>query len=511
MRRTAITVGVSLALLAFMPMIAPQVSAAPEDQLLWADGMISYDQTLYSNGTGHDALNRVNRTPTLWSDSDDADDNYYDKEPGIWLWGDATNPTTGDFGTAELRFTVTDLIGETSAYYNIAVNVISTFTLDDPVDGDTTKIDTVEGSTETLSFRIGFGYTDAATGSSEHINSSYRNASGHKGTVTSGDSILWSDPDYLQANEPFDRPWTADEINHLYVVLQMRFEGSAISHLEDNSPTPINFALAYIVVLATVNDTYTPTTPPEGRFILRPSGDTYSNGFVNYSVDDYEGMYGALNDTTQHGDAEQSFINATWAKAAFVGLKFTDPPAWAQDIEYKVTLWSIIRQTEVTPGAFYTLTMSISSDGLDQKVYYPTTSYTNNTHESLYIPGSADFWGLTDLEDIQANIWLNWVGSTPDGEMRVTQMAFLCTPIIPGDYVPDTGEFTDDTFIEWITADGIFTIFGIMGGIGLIAGAPLAILFYKSGKADGPSALGIAVGIIFVSMCFILVGLSPYS
>ena len=501
MRRTTILIGVSLAFLAFMPLVTPQASGlAPGEQLLWAESMLSYDQELYGNGTGADALNRVNRTPTLWSDADTDDSNYYDKEPGCWLWGDYESATEGTFGTAEMRFTLTDLVGETSSYYNIGVSSHFTFTLGPPENEDTTKIDTEEGYTDYLSFRVGFGYVDADTGTAEFINETYLNQTFHLAA-----------PDGLQQNDPFDRPFTASEINNMYFILQMRFEPQGVSHLELNSPTPINLALGYIIIMATVAE-YTPTEPPSGQFILRPNADTYYNGFINYSVDDYEGMYGTLNETERHGDAEQSFINATWDKAAFVGLEFTNPPEWAPDIDYRVTLWSIIRQTQVTVGAFYTLTMSISSAGLDQKTYYPSTSYTNNTHASLYIPGTTIFWTLTDLEDIQANIWLNWVGSTPDGEMRVTQMAFLCTPIIPDDYVPEVDEWTDVSFREWLsTGNGIYTLFALMGGIGLIAGAPLAIVFYKSGRHDGAGALGMAILIIIMSVCFLIVGLSPYN
>jgi len=291
----------------------------------------------------------------------------------------------------------------------------------------------------------------------------------------------------------------------------MRFDPGAWGVLNNvDPPLPINLGICFVILIAVPTE-YTPDVEPSGRFILRPDTDKYVNGFENQTVSDNEGIYGALNETNQHGDAEQSYINASWDKSAFVGLGFTDPPSWAADTDYKVTLWSIIRQTETGIGTYYTLTMSISSEGLDQKAYYPSTSYTNNTHDSDFIPGSSDYWRLTDLEDILANLWLGWVGATPSGELRVTQVAFLCTPIVPSDYVPDTGGFTDETFQEWITAGGFFMIFGFMGAVGLIAGAPLAIIFYKSGRSDGAGALAMAVGIIFVSLCFLLAGLSAYA
>ena len=504
MRIITILVGVSLAFMALIPLASYNVSAAPANQLLWADSMLSYDQELYGNGTGADALNRVDRNPTLWSEDDADDENKYDKEPGCWLWGDYESATEGTFGTAEMRFTLTDLVGETSAYYDIAVSSHYRYTLGPPENEQFTTIDTDDTSpylgTDLISFRVGFGYTDADTGTAEFINETYQNETLHLAA-----------PDGLQQNEPFDRPFTASEINHMYFILQMRFDPGAVSYLNHNSPTPVNLALGYIIILAVVAD-YTPSDPETGRFILRPDSDTFSNGFENYSVDDYEGMYGALNDTTRHGDAEQSFINGTWSKAAFVGLGFTDPPAWAQDLEYKVTLWSIIRQTVVTSGEYYTLTMSISSEGYDQKVYYPSTSYTNNTHESLFVPGSANYWSLTDLEDILANLWLGWVGSTPDGEMRVTQVAFLCTPISPGDYVPPDVDYEFDNVLEFFgPGNGFSILFAVIGGIGLIATAPLMIIFYKDGREDGIGAVALGFCWVTASLGFLIIGTNAWA
>ena len=504
MRRGAIVVGISLVFMALTPLASYNVSAAAENQLLWAEGMLSYDQELYGNGTGADALNRVNRTPTLWSDADTGDDNYFDKEPGCWLWGDYESATEGTFGTAEMRFTLSDLIGETSSYYDIAISARHAFTLGPPEDEATTKIDTEDGSTYYLSFRVGFGYVDADTGTAEFINETYINASNIA-------DLHLAAPDGLQQNDPFDRPFTASEVDHMYFILQMRFEPQGVGNLELDTPTPINLALAYIMILAVVAD-YTPTEPQTGRFILRPNADTYSNGFANYSVDDYEGMYGALNETPRHGDAEQSFINGTWDKAAFVGLGFTDPPEWAPDIDYRVTLWSIIRQTVVTSGTYYTLTMSISSEGYDQKAYYPSVSYTNNTHDSDFIPGSSLYWSLTDLQDIMANLWLGWVGSTPDGEMRITQVAFLVTPVVPGDYVPPAGDYEFEDVLEFLgPGNGFSILFAVIGGIGLIATAPLMIIFYKDGREDGIGAVALGVCWATASLGFLIIGTNAWA
>lgn len=73
-------------------------------------------------------------------------------------------------------------------------------------------------------------------------------------------------------------------------------------------------------------------------------------------------------------------------------------------------------------------------------------------------------------------------------------------------------DFTDDSFREWITTgNGLYTIFAVMGGVGLIAGAPLALIFYKNGREDGAGALVMAIVIIIMSVCFLMVGLAPYN
>lgn len=73
-------------------------------------------------------------------------------------------------------------------------------------------------------------------------------------------------------------------------------------------------------------------------------------------------------------------------------------------------------------------------------------------------------------------------------------------------------EFTDDSFREWFTTgNGMYTIFAVMGGIGLIAGAPLTIIMFKEGRKDGVGALALGVAIVFISLCFLMVGLAPYN
>lgn len=507
MRTVAILVGVSLAFMALVPLASYNASAAAAPQYLWADTLISSDAEMYVAGglSEANALNMVNRTATQLTHDYDLESSYWDDDPGCVLWGDATSATVGSFGTAEVRYTCTDLIGETADYYYINL-LVGTSGLRDYPPVSWAWLDS-PGS-ESWSMRVGFGYTDADSGTAEFIDEEYHNITGAQGSNPMKEltGLDWSNME----NQFEDRPFTKSEINNLYVVLQIRFDPGVFASLLGSADTPVNLGVCFTLLLA-VPTTHSPTPPETGGFVLRPNADTFVNGFENQTVSDNEGMYGALNETRQHGDAEQSYINASWDKSAFVGLEFTDPPAWAQDIDYRVTLWAIIRHTETGIGVMYTLTMSISSDGSDQKAYYPTTSYTNNTHDSDFVPGGANYWNLVDLEDIQANLWLGWVGATPGGELRVTQVGFLCTPIIPADYVPDTDDFTDVAFQEWIGAGGIFTIFGLMGAFGLIAGAPLAIIFFKSGRSDGAGAVAIAVGIIFISLCFLLAGLSAWA
>ena len=513
MRTIAIMVGASLAFMALVPLASYNASAAAESQHLWADTIISSDAEIcVTSGLSQaDALNMVNREATDLGDDYGFDGIYWDNNPGCVLWGNASSSTDGSFGTAEVRYELTDLIGETADYYYIDMLVGAM-----GKDGDITDPTQMNScwllapGSESWSMRLGFGYIDADSGTAEFIDEDYQNITGAGGSYPQKEytTMSWSDVE----NDVEGRPFTKSEINNLYVVLQLRFDPAMYNALlgKDEAP-PVYLGVCFALLLV-VPTTHTPEVPPTGGFILRPDGDTFANGFENYSVDSYEGMYGALNETNRHGDAEQSYINASWSKSAFVGLEFTDPPSWAADVEYKVTLWSIIRQTETGVGAYYTLTMSISSDGYDQKVYYPSTSYTNNTHASDFVPGSAEYWTLTDLEDILANMWLGWVGETPSGELRVTQVAFLCVPIVPGDYVPDTGDYTDDSFQAWLTTgNGMYTIFAVMGGFGLIAGAPLAIIMFKEGRKDGVGALALSVAIIFISLCFLIVGLAPYN
>lgn len=503
-RATAIIIG-AVMVLAFVSITAPQVSAEPETQWLRANGVISTDATFLSdNANDPAALNRV-YTGEDWGNDYDYDDNYWDSTPGCVLWGDANSAIDGSYGTAEVRYTLTDLTGETSAYYYLDYKIWVRVVKGYPPEGATG----ITAPTAALSFRAGFGYTDSApTGPNEAINETYQNISVGVGTFPrTATTIDW----FGVNNSAEGRPFTTAEINALYVVVQIRFDPYGWSVLLSQSPTPINLGICYTALRA-VPIEYTPEAETTGGFVLRPNADNFAQGWSNYSVDGYSGKYGALNDTTKHGDAEQSYANATWAKSAYLGLGFTDPPSWAADIEYRVVLWAIIRHTETGLGELHTLTMSVSSAGIDQKEYYPSTSYTNNTHESDYIPGSSDYWTLLELEDIMANFWLDWSGTTPSGELRMTQVAFLCIPVVPGDYVPDTGDYTDDSFRVWLTTgNGMYTLFAIMGVFGMVAGAPLAIIMFKEGRKDGVGALALAIVIIFMSLCFLLVGLSPYN
>ena len=506
MRVVAILIGVSLAFMALVPFASYDVSAAAELQHMRVDSILSSDATFFSDIENNPQALNKNATDRVWTDSDDEDNHWWDAYPGCVLWGDANSATDGNFGTAEVRFTLMDLVGESSAYYYMRIALFVTITQGDPPEENMPP--TLE--TDFWSFRIGFGYRDADTGTAENLNQTYNQLETSTGTPweTQSSQVIWEH----EENDQLDRPYTADEVNNMYCVVQMRFDPQGWGYINDYGTLPINLGLAYCGIDAVPTD-YTPEDITTGGFILRPNEDIFVTGYENYSADDYEDMYGALNDTNQHGDADQSYVNASWSKSALLELGFTDPPAWAADTEYKVVFWCIIRQTETGLGTVRELTMGLVPDQREKyrTTFYPTTSYTNNTYASDFVPGGSEYWSLLELEEIKAFFSLTWTGDdTPTGEFRMTQAAFLVTPIVPGDYVPDTDDFTDVTFQEWIASGGVFTILALMGGIGLIAGAPIAIIFFKNDRTDGVGALGMAVGIIFVSLCFLLAGLSPY-
>ena len=506
MRKTAILIGISLAFMALVPLASFDASAAAEFQFLRANNVLSSDATFHSDVVmDPEALNRINPDESGFTNDFGFDDNYWDATPGCVLWGDAESATDGSYGTGEVRFEVEDLAGEVADYYYLEFWIWTIIVYGVPPAGVTYP----DPATESISFRLGFGYTDAASGSNEFINSTYVNVSASSGAPfeTTAGSLEWYDIE----NGAENRPFTLSEMNHLYVVIQMRFDPGGWGALHSQANPPYNLGICYTALRA-VPTTHTPETPQTGSFVLRPDMDIHVNGFENQTVSDNEGMYGALNETNQHGDAEQSYINASWDKSAFVSFGFTDPPAWATDIDYRVTLWTIIRHTETGIGTLYSLTMSISSDGYDQKSYYPSTSYTNNTHDSDYVPGGADWWTLTDLEDIIAHLWLGWTGATPSGELRVTQLAFLVTPVVPGDYVPPTGDYEFEDVLDFFgEGNGFSIIFAVIGGIGLIATAPLMIMYYKEGRESGIGAIALGACMIAASLGFLIVGTNAWA
>ena len=515
MRAMAIAIGISLAFMALVPLSSYNASAAPESQFLLADGVISSDADIWTYGgtSQANALNPVTR-PIVWGVGDgDEDDNQYDGDPGVALWGNATSSTDGSFGTAEIRLTLSDIVGEAADYYIIYMriysNIIREFDCATPEDVENAGTTTLS---EYLSLRIGFGYVDADTGTSQFINETYSNLSGSSTTpaIWSSGVNQWDE----QENEPFDRPFTASEINNLFVIIQMRFDPQAWGYITMTNPPLVTFALCYFHLLVDPAE-YTPETQPTGGFVLRPNDDRFVTGYENYSVDGYEDMYGALNETNRHGDADQSYVNASWSKFALLELGYTDPPAWATDVEYKVVFWCIIRQTETGIGTVRELTMGLVPDQREKyrATFYPTTSYTNNTYASDFVPGGSNYWSLLELEGIKTFFALTWEGDdTPTGEFRMTQCAFLVTPVVPSDYVPPGVDYEFDNVLEFLgPGNGFSILFAVIGGIGLIVTAPLMIMFYKDGRESGIEAVALGFCWVTASLGFLIIGTSAWA
>jgi len=515
-RITAMVVCLSFVCLAALTASSSNTEAAPGDYY-WRVKPVSTimnDLLIYTNeetpSAPHECVTNYGTGTWGNGDSTSPDDliDEADDDPGYLYWGDDADvggdPWPGTFGAAQAKFILDDptpahettvtgvpstASGVMADYYVVNAWVWYTLTWGGtPADGSTT----IDGEDQTVavSIRTGLGYTGADTGSYEYMNES-RNITGASGTSYTGHAF------YNARNEVYERPFTMDEVNHMYFIVELRFDAGAISKFNyylDGG----NIALFMLDVLYE-NAEYTPPVLQTGSFILRPNGGAnYSSYMTPYPVTE---RYLAVDETPHFGDGEVSYLYSGWTNKTSVPLTFDDTPSWASAAGYTATLWAITRETVATSDEEFAMALYGSNLKLSfTEKHSLQTAYTNQTLSVPTNPGTNISWTLDELDAITASFIARYddPDNIPTGDCRITQVAILCTPSY---YTPPDVDFGGTQ--EWLaTGNGFMTIFAIFGFIGLCATPVLAVFMLKEG--DQSVLYTIAMTIFMGTMFFFL-------
>jgi len=465
------------------------------------------------------------------------DSNYYDAAPGSVWFGEVTSETDPDgiYGMGNLRVTLDDLTESEMAasdYWTVSVQIFGMMT-GGPLDvnasspGDPWGPQTLAVHTPAASIRMGLGYTDAATGSSEVLDDTYHYLEtwGEIGGSTLYINYLISeDYPYVggqmlnQENLALDRPFTTDEINHMHLWLQWRLDQVTYDGWYSADPgdiPPYRFKVAWVLIYLT-SSTYTPPDDP-GTFILRPNDDIANNGWTNYSVDDYQGLYGATNESGWMGDGTESYINSTWAISRGFRLGFTDVPDGVPDsARFTITLCMVARET-VEYNSNMIVTSIFAAEGFlyNQSATTPAAYWMNLTHECDLSPDTEETWTVEELNLMQVvfNLWANPF-LDPDGECQITQIQVICYPVEGYDSTlpPDFEPIDFDDVAVWLSeGHGFSTIFAIMGAFGMFLVAPFIAISVREDKKKAFEAIVLGLVIFACSFAMFIAGTSPWS
>jgi hypothetical protein len=245
---------------------------------------------------------------------------------------------------------------------------------------------------------------------------------------------------------------------------------------------------------------YTPPpedTPSAGSFILRPDGDLASWAWSSTDAT----RTAAVNETYYHGDGDTSFINST-KSVAFTEFSLTDPPSWLAPMGriYQCYPWVIAKTAEPIDPDEARLWV-----GMDRSITHELPNidaiqagwYNHSLGPMLVGEGPYINWTYADL--VAAKIYINSYVSN----ISITQIAVLCilvaTPVIED----PVGEIA-----EWLgIGGGFFTIFGVIGFLGLFATPIVTILAVRSGEVEPLRAAASALVLGIVFLCCFMVGL----
>ena len=486
-RITAMVVCLSFVCLAALTASSSNTEAAPVAERLVPNTVLLNEMFVFGNDPD-DILNMITNHGTLAignGDDSETDLGEWDGDPGALHWANATQGVQGTYGMATLKVGLSDLAeSELSDYYTVHISALWTTRSGLP----STAWTTISSQGAGISSRVGLGYSGAETGDYEYINATYTNAGGGI-----GNNILTK---IYCRNEVYARPFTADEIDNLYAIVQLRFDAGNIAYC--NPGTLVNLWLGMVDVQ--VNPvSYTPETIPSGSFILRPNGGAnYSSYMTPYPVTE---RFAAVNETPYFGDADTSYLYSLWANKTSVPLTFTDTPSWANAAGYSAILWVVARETLDT--AYEEL--AIALHGSNGKLSFTEkhdiqVAYTNQTLSVPTNPGTNISWTLDELDAITASFIARYddPDNIPTGDCRITQVAILC---VPTSYTPPDVDFGGTQ--EWLaTGGGIMTMFAAFGFIGLCATPVIAIFMFK--EQDQGVLYTVAMTIFMGTMFFFM-------
>ena len=487
-RITAMVVCLSFVCLAALTASSSNTEAAPTIERLVPNAVLTNDMFVYGDDSEANVLNMITNHGTLAignGDNTETDLGEWDGTPGALHWANATVAGQGTYGMATLKVGLSEPAqAEQSDYYT--VHIAALYALRAGVPSSAWCSVSAPGSG--VSLRIGLGYAGAETGNFEYVNSSYITEPGGAGNSVSM---------YINCrNELYSRPYTADEIDHLYAVIQFRFDETYIALCTPS--VLVNLWLGMVDVQ--VNPvSYTPETTPSGSFILRPNGGpNYSSFMTPYPA---TARFGAVNETQYFGDADDSYLYSPWANMTGVPLYFTDTPSWASGDRYSATLWAIVRETVETADEEFAMSLWSSDINFTAVESHDIqVPYMNITLYAETNPATQLGWTLDELDDIVASFIARYddPDNIPTGNCRITQVAILC---VPTSYSPPDIDFGGTQ--EWLaTGGGIMTMFAAFGFIGLCATPVIAIFMLK--EQDQGVLYTVAMTIFMGTMFFFM-------
>lgn len=340
-----------------------------------------------------------------------------------------------------------------------------------------------------------------------------------EGSSVSGHSVAMNTAGYnvsdFHENWVYDRPFTAAEVESMQMVIELKVEsdwwsaGSVTNY--DGGTVWMHFADAGVLA---VPASYTPPVISAHSFILRPDEDLYNFNWHPIPEDD---LFDNLNESTEFSDKTTTYIRSAWAQGHLYRCGFENPPSTALTTSYySVSFWMIAKENAtnsiddlwVAAGTIVYTEDAFAPFEVQQDIigeFDLTTTWANESVANIEIGRTTNVnWTIDQIKNVTVSIMPS--GNDPDGGICVSQIALICTPTsaIPEAEVPTS--FSD--MGGWLNADGLQTIFGIMGFLMLLI-SPVSI-FVMSKTEGGIAAFFYAALLAVMGIGFLWAGLSGH-
>jgi hypothetical protein len=234
---------------------------------------------LYDNATV--PINVLNNNDTTSA-------NWYDTSPGVLWWLNASSAATGSWDVGTIGVTTTNLIGEKADYYNVSV-YYTTQMMDSGQSAIVYNLGS-HGYSDTISSRasvnsggsIGYPGSYVSTGV---LPTDYPGqwAEEARQTSTPAVQVCQTHLCTISNNASGNRPWTADEIDEMTVVIDMRIDTGMWPYLSNYNVMPVRFCLIQIQITAVPVTWYTAPAEGEPEPAIGPSALDYRDaGYLGY-------------------------------------------------------------------------------------------------------------------------------------------------------------------------------------------------------------------------------------